>query len=51
MFVTSRQDRTLLMGLFEQGPPNCQVRADAFGDEDAVAEPTAGNFMKKLGKL
>ena len=40
------------MGLFEQGPPNCQVRADVFGDDDAVAaEPPAGNFMKKLGKL
>ena len=49
--VKRRQDRTLLMSLFEQGPQICQSRVDTFGDDVTVAEPAVAEFMTKLGKL
>ena len=48
VFVKRRQDRELLMSLFEQGPQICQIRVDTFGDDVTVAEPLAAKFMTKV---
>ena len=51
VFAKRRQDGTLLMSLFEQGPQICQIRVDTFGDDVTVAELAAAKFMTKLGKM
>lgn len=48
--VRRRNDRALLVSLFEQGGQVCQVRVDRFGDESAESLAKAGALMTRVAQ-